>query len=74
MDIKEETMRIKIEFDKDLPCQEHKYIQPITQSEMNEMEEMIKKCIDDNVHDPRKTIIIDSWGIESQINKEKKND
>ena len=54
-------------FDKNLPCQENKYIQPITQSEMNELEEMIKKCIDDNVRDPSKTIIIDSWPLVKEV-------
>lgn len=67
MDIKEETMKIKIEFDKDLPCQENKYMQPIPQSKLNEMEEMIKKCIDDNVRDPSKTIIIDSCPLIKEV-------
>lgn len=51
---------MNINFEDDLPCQKEEFIQPIPSSILDEMGEMIKRCIDENVRDPSKTIIFDS--------------
>lgn len=51
---------MNIDFEEELSCQKEHFMQPITSSMLDEMGEMIKRCIDENVRDPSKTIIFDS--------------
>lgn len=51
---------MNIDFEEELSCQKEQFMQPITSSMLDEMGEMIKRCIDENVRDPSKTIIFDS--------------